>query len=104
MIIETGRNIVFCKRLGYNVYRRTKGSCLNFFPFSLNIADPTPLFLLLLLPLVFFLAWKGGSLVVIRSRFRRMLSIGLRLIIVALIVFALAGLRLIIPTSSLSTI
>lgn len=77
---------------------------MNFFPFSLNITDPFPLLLLLLLPLVFLLAWKGGSLVVIRSRFRRLLSIGLRLSIVSLIVLALAGLRLVVPTSSLSTI
>ncbi|MDB5081931.1 MAG: putative von Willebrand factor type [Chloroflexi bacterium] len=72
-------------------------------PFSLSFGYPDALWLLLILPLVVFLARNGGSGAVLRKSARR-LSVMLRLLIVTLIVLSIANLQLVTTSDRLATV
>lgn len=72
-------------------------------PFSFSFGYLDALWLLLLLPVVVFLARKGGSGAVLRKSARR-LSIAIRLLMVTLIVFSIANLQLVTTSDRLSTV
>src|SRR3954469_11130955 len=72
-------------------------------PFSFSFGYIDALWLLLLLPVVIFLARSGGSGAVLRKSARR-LSIAIRLLMVTLIVFSIANLQLVTTSDRLSTV
>ncbi len=72
-------------------------------PFSFSYNYPEALWLLLLLPLVIIMALKGGSGVVRRKSARR-LSIGLRLTMVSLLVFGIAGTNLVTSSNNMAAV
>ena len=72
-------------------------------PFSFNFGYPNALWLLLLLPVVIWLARSGGTGPIIRKSARR-LSIVLRLLIVTLLVLSIADLQLVTSSNRLTTV
>lgn len=72
-------------------------------PFSFSFGYTDALWLLLLLPVVVWLARKGGSGAVLRKSARR-LSVAIRLLIVTLIVLSIANLQLVTTSDRLSTV
>lgn len=71
--------------------------------FSFSFANPEALWLLLLLPVVFFFARVGGTGIATTRKGRR-LSIAIRLIIISLIVLSLANLQLVSSSDKLATV
>lgn len=72
-------------------------------PFSFSVEYADALWLLLLLPLVIFMARRGGSGPVVRKSSRR-LSIALRLLIVTLLIASIANLQLTTPSDKVASV
>lgn len=66
----------------------------------MSFASPLALFLLLLLPLFAWMGWPGASV----ARKRDLISLGLRLIIVACLVLSLAGIQLVRRADNLAVV